>query len=34
MCGRFAFFREIEPLVEDLGAVDLADPQLDRKAHV
>lgn len=28
MCGRFAFFQEIEPLIEDLGAVDLADPHL------
>ncbi|PMC76556.1 SOS response-associated peptidase [Brachybacterium sp. UMB0905] len=28
MCGRFAFFQEIEPLVDDLKAVDLADPHL------
>lgn len=25
MCGRFAFYQEIEPLAEDLGAVDLTD---------
>lgn len=28
MCGRFAFYQEIEPLVDDLGAVDLTDPTL------
>ncbi|MGY5765970.1 SOS response-associated peptidase [Brachybacterium sp. DNPG3] len=28
MCGRFAFFQEIEPLVDDLDAVDLTDPGL------
>lgn len=26
MCGRFAFYQEIEPLLDDLGAVDLTEP--------
>ncbi|UYG15734.1 SOS response-associated peptidase [Brachybacterium huguangmaarense] len=28
MCGRFAFYQEIEPLVDDLDTVDLADPTI------
>ena len=34
MCGRFAFFQEIDPLVDDLGAVDLADPQLRSRWNI
>lgn len=34
MCGRFAFFREIEPLVDDLGAVDLTDPHLRSRWNI
>lgn len=34
MCGRFAFFQEIEPLVDDLDAVDLADPHLRTRWNV
>ncbi|WP_106507108.1 SOS response-associated peptidase [Brachybacterium timonense] len=34
MCGRFAFFQEIEPLIEDLGAVDLADPHLRQRWNI
>ncbi|WP_114855888.1 SOS response-associated peptidase [Brachybacterium sp. YJGR34] len=34
MCGRFAFFQEIEPLIDDLDAVDLADPALRRRWNI
>jgi putative SOS response-associated peptidase YedK len=34
MCGRFAFYQEIEPLLEDLGAVDLADPHLRQRWNI
>ena len=34
MCGRFAFFQEIEPLVDDLGAVDLTDPHLRSRWNI
>lgn len=34
MCGRFAFFQEIEPLIEDLDAVDLADPHLRSRWNI
>ncbi|ATG51599.1 DUF159 family protein [Brachybacterium vulturis] len=34
MCGRFAFFQEIDPLVDDLGAVDLTDPQLRSRWNI
>ncbi|ASK64898.1 DUF159 family protein [Brachybacterium avium] len=34
MCGRFAFYQEIEPLVDDLGAVDLADPHLRSRWNI
>jgi putative SOS response-associated peptidase YedK len=34
MCGRFAFFQEIEPLVDDLDAVDLADPHLRSRWNI
>lgn len=34
MCGRFAFFQEIEPLLDDLGAVDLADPHLRSRWNI
>ena len=34
MCGRFAFFQEIEPLVDDLQAVDLADPHLRSRWNI
>ena len=34
MCGRFAFFQEIEPLVDDLGAVDLSDPSLRSRWNI
>ncbi|WP_193105321.1 SOS response-associated peptidase [Brachybacterium sp. FME24] len=34
MCGRFAFFQEIEPLVDDLDAVDLSDPHLRSRWNI
>ncbi|MGP5639487.1 SOS response-associated peptidase [Brachybacterium tyrofermentans] len=34
MCGRFAFFQEIDPLVDDLGAVDLTDPHLRSRWNI
>ena len=34
MCGRFAFFQEVEPLVDDLGAVDLTDPTLRARWNI
>lgn len=34
MCGRFAFFQEVEPLIADLGAVDLADPHLRARWNI
>ncbi|MEE1616931.1 SOS response-associated peptidase [Brachybacterium sp. J153] len=34
MCGRFAFFQEIEPLVDDLDAVDLTDPHLRARWNI
>lgn len=34
MCGRFAMFQEIEPLVADLNAVDLADPHLRARWNI
>ena len=34
MCGRFAFFQEIEPLLDDLGAVDLEDPRLRSRWNI
>lgn len=34
MCGRFAFFQEIEPLLDDLDAVDLADPRLRSRWNI
>lgn len=34
MCGRFAFFQEIEPLVDDLAAVDLSDPALRARWNI
>lgn len=34
MCGRFAFFQEIDPLIEDLGAVDLEDPRLRSRWNI
>lgn len=34
MCGRFAFYQEIDPLLDDLGAVDLTDPQLQARWNV
>ncbi|MDN5686792.1 MAG: SOS response-associated peptidase [Brachybacterium sp.] len=34
MCGRFAFFQEIEPLIDDLGAVDLSDPHLRSRWNI
>ncbi|WP_394215860.1 SOS response-associated peptidase [Brachybacterium vulturis] len=34
MCGRFAFYQEIDPLVDDLGAVDLTDPQLRSRWNI
>ncbi|MDN5820170.1 MAG: SOS response-associated peptidase [Brachybacterium sp.] len=34
MCGRFAFYQEIDPLVDDLGAVDLADPHLRSRWNI
>lgn len=34
MCGRFAFFQEIEPLVDELDAVDLTDPTLRARWNI
>ncbi|GAB2547506.1 SOS response-associated peptidase [Brachybacterium huguangmaarense] len=34
MCGRFAFFQEIDPLIDDLGAVDLSDPAMRARFNV
>ncbi|MGP9693836.1 SOS response-associated peptidase [Brachybacterium sp. AOP25-B2-12] len=34
MCGRFAFYQEIDPLLDDLSAVDLADPHLRARWNV
>ena len=34
MCGRFAFFQEIDPLVDDLGAIDLTDPHLRSRWNI
>lgn len=34
MCGRFAFYQEIEPLLDDLGAVDLTDPSLRKRWNI
>ncbi|AXK45500.1 SOS response-associated peptidase [Brachybacterium saurashtrense] len=34
MCGRFAFFQEIEPLIDDLDAVDLEDPRLRARWNI
>ena len=34
MCGRFAFFQEVEPLIDDLGAVDLSDPRLRSRWNI
>ncbi len=34
MCGRFAFYQEIDPLVDDLGAVDLTDPHLRSRWNI
>lgn len=34
MCGRFAFFQEIEPLIDDLDAVDLTDPTLRARWNI
>ena len=34
MCGRFAFYQEIEPLLDDLGAVDLEDPRLRSRWNI
>jgi len=34
MCGRFAFYQEIDPLLDDLGAVDLTDGELRRRWNV
>lgn len=34
MCGRFAFYQEIEPLLDDLDAVDLTDPGLRRRWNI
>ncbi|QEU11550.1 SOS response-associated peptidase [Dermabacter vaginalis] len=34
MCGRFAFFQEIEPMLDDLGALDLADPHLHARYNI
>lgn len=34
MCGRFAFYQEIEPLIADLDAVDLADPHLRARWNI
>lgn len=34
MCGRFAFYQEIDPLLNDLGAVDLEDPRLRSRWNI
>ncbi|MGP5054324.1 SOS response-associated peptidase [Brachybacterium paraconglomeratum] len=34
MCGRFAFFQEIDPLLDDLGAVDLEGPRLRSRWNI
>lgn len=34
MCGRFAFYQEIEPLIDDLDAVDLSDPRLRARWNI
>lgn len=34
MCGRFAFYQEIDPLLDDLDAVDLTDPHLRARWNV
>ncbi|WP_341855967.1 SOS response-associated peptidase [Brachybacterium sp. GPGPB12] len=34
MCGRFAFFQEIDPPLDDLGAVDLEDPRLRSRWNI
>lgn len=34
MCGRFAFYQEIEPLLDDLGAVDLTDPGMRKRWNI
>jgi putative SOS response-associated peptidase YedK len=34
MCGRFAFFQEIEPLIDDLDAVDLSEPGLRARWNI
>ncbi len=34
MCGRFALFQEIEPLLDDVGALDLADPHLHARYNI
>lgn len=34
MCGRFAFYQEIDPLLDDLGAVDLEDPRLRSRWNI
>lgn len=34
MCGRFAFYQEIDPLLDDLDAVDLTDGELRRRWNV
>lgn len=34
MCGRFAFYQEIEPLIDDLDAVDLSDPDLRARWNI
>lgn len=34
MCGRFAFFQEIEPLLDDIGALDRADPHLAARYNI
>jgi len=34
MCGRFAFFQEIQPLLDDLDAVDLTDGRLRSRWNI
>lgn len=34
MCGRFAFFQEIEPLLDDVDALDFADPHLHARYNI
>lgn len=34
MCGRFAFYQEIEPLIEDIDAVDLTDGALRARWNI